>query len=55
MDQQKLMLENKRIDLEASKSGRQAEQADFKNIIDAIKNNSKQPNSGTNKPKSGNK
>lgn len=55
MDQQKLMLENKRIDLEASKSGRQAEQADFKNIIDAIKNNSKQPNQGSNKPKSGNK
>lgn len=55
MDQQKLMLENKRIDLEASKSGRQAEQTDFKNIIDAIKNNNKQPNQGTNKPKSDNR
>ena len=55
MDQQKLALENKRIDIDAAKSGRQAEQTDFKNIIDAIKNNSKPPNSGTNKPKPGNR
>jgi hypothetical protein len=55
MDQQKLALESKRIDIDAAKSGRQAEQADFKNIIDAIKNNSKPPNSGTNKPKPGNR
>ncbi len=53
MDQQKLMLESKKIDLDAAKAGNQAEQADFKNIIDAIKNNSKQPNQGSNKPKPG--
>jgi hypothetical protein len=51
MDQQKLALENKRIDIDAAKSGRQAEQTDFKNIIDAIKNNSKPANQGQNRPK----
>ena len=55
MDQQKLALENRRIDLESAKAGNQAEQTDFKNIIDALKNNSKSSNKDADKPKSDNR